>query len=72
MFGLMKPEERAERIGRHHALDNWDYLWCVRDFTRDELRAYAQGFLSSAYTSGNTMAIWLYEKQARRDASWRD
>lgn len=69
---VLKPEVRAERIGRYHALHNWDYLWCVPEFTREELRAYANGFLSSAYTSGNTMAVWLYEAQAQQDASWRE
>jgi hypothetical protein len=68
----LKPEIRAERIGRYHAMHNWDYLWQAPKFTRDELRAYAQGFLSAAYTSGNTMAVWLHEAQAQRDASWRD
>jgi hypothetical protein len=67
----LQPYHRAYRIGDHHARENWDYLWCAPEFTREELRGYASGFLSAAY-SCNRDALWLHGEQAKRDASWRD
>jgi hypothetical protein len=71
-MAAFKPEIRAERIGDHHARDNWAYLWCAPEFTREELRGYARGFLSAAYTTRNSSAVWLYEAQAKQDAYGRD
>lgn len=68
----LEPYYRAERIGGYHARGNWDYLWCAPEFTREELRGYARGFLAAAHSTNNTLALWLHGERANRDASWRD
>lgn len=64
----LSPTMWAWRAGDYQGARGDAYLFMMPELSREELRHYAQGYLSAATARRDEATLWLYGPQARVDA----